>query len=129
MFTTHLLGAGRGPSEPGPEKKLASKGVEMKTRKLTFSNDFHDTKVTVKARAVCPTDWDWAKIEKAAADHSFFFLSQYQLGKIHSTLCVVHGCQCSNKLATRGPQEFGRFEVSERVKGGIIIELYNLGSG
>ena len=53
-------------------------------QKITLTNDFHNTKVTLNMRSVFP--------------------SASQIRKSQKTLCGVFGCTCGNVMGMRGKQ-------------------------
>lgn len=59
----------------------------MKTVKMTLTNEFHGTSVTLSA-----------KIHYGLA---LLTLSPWQVRKAKSTLCGIEGCSCSNELGQR----------------------------
>jgi hypothetical protein len=59
------------------------KEIKMKTKKITFTNPFHNTTVTVNAK-ITKEDEKYRRLE----------LSKYQAKKIKKTLCGMDDCNC-----------------------------------
>lgn len=68
--------------------------------KLTLSNNFHGTSVTLLARSEGKTDLNNYGEEIPIVD-----LSPGQVQRAKRTLCGISGCMCSGSLGLRGPQE------------------------
>lgn len=61
----------------------------MKTKAFTFTNDFHNTECTVRAKLNERGEWT---------------LSEGQVKKVYRTLCGIPGCTCGDEMGRRGDE-------------------------
>jgi len=77
-------------------------------KKYTFTNNFHDTQVTV--------------IPKRG------YLYERQIKRMQKELCGVAGCSCSGDTGIRGPQDWD-VEITEDGNGYVFHTRYGLPVG